>query len=94
MPFYISASFYEKLPYNPVDVYSQMRDILAKEFKELFDFVDSNKNIKPVLFIEAIREHNVAKIAPENVVLELWRKYGKFNRVTTVDTGLIKTRQG
>lgn len=68
LPFYISASFYEKLPYNPVDVYSQMRDILAKEFKELFDFVDSNKNIKPVLFIEAIREHNVAKIAPENVV--------------------------
>lgn len=92
LPFYISASFYEKLPYNPVDVYSQMRDILAKEFKELFDFVDSNKNIKPVLFIEAIREHNVAKIAPENVVLELWRKYGKFNRVTTVDTGLIKNK--
>lgn len=92
LPFYVSASFYEKLPYNPVDVYSQMRDILAKEFKEFFDFVDSDKNIKPVLFIEAIREHNVAKTAPENVVLELWRKYGKFNRITTVDTGLIKNK--
>ena len=45
-----------------------------------------------MLFIEAIREHNVAKIAPENVVLELWRKYGKFNRVTTVDTGLNKNK--
>ena len=25
-------------------------------------------------------------------MLELWRKYGKFNRVTTVDTGLIKNK--
>lgn len=92
LPFYISSSFYEKLPYNPSDVYSQMKSILSKEFKEFFDYVDVNKDVRPVLFIEAIREHIVSKVSPENVVFELWKKYGKFNRITTVDVGLIKNR--
>lgn len=92
LPFYISSSFYEKLPYNPSDVYSQMKSILSKEFKEFFDYIDANKDIKPVLFIEAIREHIVSKVTPENVVFELWKRYGKYNRITTVDIGLIKNK--
>ncbi len=92
LPFYISASYYEKIPYNPQNVSEQMRDILAKELKEYFAYLKQNPEVKPVLFIEAIREHNVAKVSPENVVYDLWRRFGKFNRICTVDIGLIKNR--
>lgn len=92
LPMYISASYYEKIPYNPSDVQSQMRDIIAKEMKEYSAFLTANKDVKPVLFIEAIREHNVSKIAPEGVVFDIWRKFGRFSRVCAVDTGLIKNR--
>lgn len=92
LPFYISVSYYEKIPYNPCNVYEQMKDILYKEQSEYFDFVDNHSYVKPVLFIEAVREHNVAPISPENVVSDLWRKYGKFNRICAIDVGLIKNR--
>ena len=92
LPYYVSSSYFEKLPYNKSDVYSQIKDILSKEFLEYFDYLEENKDVKPVLFIEAVREHIVSKITPENVILELWKKFGKFNRITTVDVGLIKNR--
>ncbi len=92
LPIYVSSSYYEKIPYNPQNVSMQMKDILAKEFKEYFSYLRQNPEVKPVLFIEAIREHNVAKISPENIVYELWRQFGRFNRICTVDVGLIKNR--
>lgn len=36
LPFYISASYYEKIPYNPQSVHEQMHDILSKEFCAYF----------------------------------------------------------
>lgn len=92
LPFYISASYYEKVPYNPDNVYAQMKDIIEKEFHEFFEYVKSHPKVHPVLFIEAVREHNVAKISPENVVFDLWRPFGRFSRVCAVDVGLIKNR--
>ena len=92
LPFYISASYYEKIPYNPQSVHEQMHDILSKEFCAYFSFLRANPAVRPVLMIEAIREHNVAKIAPENVIFELWREQGRFSRVRAMDVGLIKNR--
>ncbi len=92
LPIYISASYYEKIPYNPQNVAEQMKDIIGKECSEFFAFIRQNKDIKPVLFIEAIREHNVAKISPENIVFDLWREFGRFNRICAIDVGLIKNR--
>ena len=92
LPFYVSASYYEKLPYNSNNVQEQMMEILKKEFSEFFEYIKNNPDVKPVLFIEAIREHNVAKISPENIVLSLWKNIRNFNRVCTVDKGLIKNR--
>ncbi len=92
LPFYVSASYYEKLPYNSNNVQEQMTEILQKEFCEFFGYVNDNHDVKPVLFIEAIREHNVSKISPESIVLSLWKGLPKFNRVCTVDKGLIKNR--
>ena len=92
LPFYISASYYEKVPYNPQNVAAQMKEMLGKEMREYFAYLRKNTQVKPVLFIEAIREHNVAKISPENIVYELWRPLGRFSRICAVDTGLIKNR--
>ncbi len=92
LPFYVSAGYYEKLPYNSSNVQEQMTEILRKEFSEYFTYLKENPDVKPVLFIEAIREHNVAKISPENIVLSLWKDFKNFSRVCTVDKGLIKNR--
>lgn len=92
LPFYISASYYEKVPYNPDDIYEQMKSIISGEFQEYFEYVRRHSEVEPVLFIEAIREHNVARISPENVVFDLWRPFGRFSRICTVDMGLIKNR--
>lgn len=92
LPFYVSASYYEKLPYNQENVAEQMKAILAEEFQEYFEYLQEHPEVRPVLFVEAIREHNVAKISPENVMFELWRKYGKFSRICAIDVGLIKNR--
>lgn len=92
LPFYVSASYYEKLPYNSNNVQEQMTEILQKEFAEYFVYLKDNVDVKPILFIEAIREHNVAKISPENIVLSLWKNFKNFSRVCTVDKGLIKNR--
>lgn len=92
LPFYISASYYEKIPYNPQNVATQMKEMLSKEMKEYFAYLKKNPQVKPVLFIEAIREHNVAKVSPENVVYDLWRSFGRFNRISAIDVGLIKNR--
>lgn len=92
LPFYVSASYYEKIPYNSQNVAAQMKEMLGKEMREYFTYLKKNTQVKPVLIIEAIREHNVAKISPENVVYDLWRPLGKFNRICAIDVGLIKNR--
>lgn len=92
LPVYISSSYYEKIPYNQRNVYEQMKAMIGNELSEYFKYVNENSEVKPVLFMEAIREHIVAKIAPENVVFDLWKSFGKYNRIMAVDVGLIKNR--
>lgn len=92
LPFYISASYYEKIPYNPQNVAEQMKSMIAKDLKEYFSYLNFNRQVKPVLFVEAIREHIVAKISPENVIYDLWKPLGKFNRICAIDVGVIKNR--
>ena len=58
----------EPVSYTHLDVYKRQG-----ELREYSDYVKSHPEVRPVLFIEAIREHNVAKISPENVVFDLWR---------------------
>lgn len=92
LPVYISASYYEKLSYKAEDVQGQMKEILEKELEDYFDYIENNTNIKPVLFIEAIREHNVSKVSPEKVVFDLWKRFPKYSRICAMDVGLIKNR--
>lgn len=92
LPIYISASYYEKLPYNPANVHEQMKEYLEKELREYLSYLKQHKEVHPVVLVEAIREHYVAKESPEAVLDEILRPLGKFNRVSAIDTGLIKNR--
>ncbi len=92
LPFYISSSYYEKLKYDNSNVREDMKKVLTKVFQEFFYYIENNPGVKPVLFVEAIREHKVSKFAPEDIISELWRKFGKFNRTCAIDVGLIKNK--
>lgn len=92
LPFYISSSYYESIPYTSDDIHSEMSSLLQDEFSEYFDYIDTNENVVPTLFISGIREHTIGKVSPENVIFEQWKKYGQFKRVSAIDVGLIKNR--
>lgn len=92
LPIYISSSYYEKLPYSRENVYDQMKEAISREMQEYFSYINANPEVRPVLMMEAIREHQVSKIAPENVVFDLWKSFGRYNRILTIDKGLIKNR--
>ena len=65
----------------------------AEECKEFFSFLHKNPEVRPVLMVEAMREHIVSNFAPEDVILDLWKGLGKFNRIIAIDVGLVKNRQ-
>lgn len=92
LPLYLSSSYYEKLNYKTENPRNEMKDIIYEDSKEFISFVRQNPDVQPVLMVEAVREHVVSRFAPEDVIMELWQQFGKFNRVVAVDVGLIKNR--
>lgn len=92
LPFYISSSYYEKLPYENGNVVDQMRQVLSEELNEYIQYILKEDNARPVILVEAIRKHNVSKISPENVMYEVLKPLGQYNRLTAVDIGLVKNK--
>lgn len=93
LPIYLSSSYYEKRPYTQGKAREEMTALIREEASEYFAFLRKNPQVRPVLMVEAVREHIVADFAPEDVILELFQKLGKFNRILAVDVGMIKNRQ-
>ncbi len=93
LPIYLSSSYYEKRPYTKGKAREEMTELIAEELKEFFSFLRKNPQVRPVLMVEAVREHIVASFAPEDVILDLFQNVGKFNRIVAVDEGMIKNRQ-
>ena len=95
LPIYLSSSYYEKQKYTDGAAREEMTALIREEAKEFFAFVKRNSEVRPVLLVEAVREHIVSNFAPEDVIVELWQKngMGKFNRITAVDVGLIQNRR-
>ena len=69
-----------------------MKEAISEEFQEFFEFLQQCPQVMPVLLMEAIWEHIVARISPETIVFELWKSFGRYNRITTIDVGLIKNK--
>ena len=93
LPLYLSSSYYEKRPYSKENARGDMTALIKEECKEFFSFLRKNHEVRPVLMVEAVREHIVSNFAPEDVILDLWKGLGKFNRIVAVDVGLVKNRQ-
>ncbi len=100
LPLYLSSSYYEKLKYTEGRERDEMKAKISEECREFYTFVRKNPNVKPVLMVEAVREHIVAAFAPEDVIFDVFKEYGekcksfrKFNRIVAIDVGLIKNRQ-
>ena len=92
LPLYLSAGYYEKLHYGEDDPRGEMKQAIRDDCKEYFAFLRRNPTVRPVLMLEAVRQHVVSRFAPEDVILELWAGQGKFNRIVTRDTGLVQNR--
>ncbi len=92
LPLYLSSSYYEKLKYSPEKAKEEMTELIKKDTEDFTRFVKRNPEVHPVLMVEAVREHYVSRFAPEDVISELWQRYGKFNRIIAIDVGLIKKR--
>ena len=92
LPIYLSSSYYEKQTYTKGNEREEMAAMISDELKEYFSFLSKHPEVRPVLMVEAVREHVVARFAPEDVILDLWQPYGKFSRIVAVDIGLIKNR--
>ncbi|MBQ8689724.1 MAG: TIR domain-containing protein [Clostridia bacterium] len=100
LPVYLSSSYYEKLSYTKGKEREEMRAKIEPECHEVYRFVKKNPGIKPVLMVEAVREHVVSAFAPEDVIFDIFKGYAdkckafhKFNRIVALDVGLIKNRQ-
>ena len=100
LPIYLSSSYYEKLQYTKGDERNDMKAKIEAECHEFYTFVRKNPNVKPVLMVEAVREHIVSAFAPEDVIFDIFKEYAKhcksfnkFNRIVALDVGLIKNRQ-
>ncbi|MBO5701285.1 MAG: TIR domain-containing protein [Clostridia bacterium] len=92
LPVYLSSSYYEKQPYTRGKEREEMTELIREELKEYFSFISQNPKVRPILMLEAVREHVVSSFAPEDVILKLWQNCGKFSRIIAVDVGLVKNR--
>ena len=100
LPIYLSSSYYEKIKYTEGKEREQMKAMIAEECRPFYTFVRKNPTVKPVLMVEAVREHIVASFAPEDVIFDLFKEYEKtvksfrkLNRIVAIDVGLIKNKQ-
>ena len=100
LPIYLSSSYYEKQKYTVGKEWEDMKTIIGEECRAFFTFVKKNPAVKPVLMVEAVREHTVASFGPEDVIFDIFKDYAKvcksfrkFNRIIAIDVGLIKNRQ-
>lgn len=92
IPLYISINYYEQLIYQAGDVHKQILDILERDIGFYIKYVLEDSRIKPVLFIDAIREHQISDVIVENVLNELTKPLGKASRIISIDSGLVKSK--
>lgn len=93
LPCYIAVNCFEKEDYGEQDIKEQMRKQMQAELSDYLSYVQAHPEVSPVLFIDGVREHMISDTAPENILNEVLRKLGKYRRVVSIDTGLIKNTQ-
>jgi len=93
LPIYVSVGYYERYSYK--DGYEQegMTKLIKKDLEPFIDYIGENSEVKPVLFVDGVREYITTKYTVEGIIAKALEPIGKFNRMVSRDTGLIKNRQ-
>ncbi len=92
LPYYISVNHFEKLSYSDGDVVTQMKEKLGEEVAPFLEFLSQHPEVKPVVFIDAVREHVIGMAVVEKVLGEVLKPLKRYKRVVSIDVGLIKNR--
>lgn len=93
LPCYISVNYFEKIDYTGTDVQQQMTHLFQEELAEFLTYAAAAPTLTPVIFVDAVREHTIARVSPENVLNDVLKPLRNFKRIVTVDTGLIKNKR-
>ncbi len=93
IPLYISVNYYEQLIYHAGDVHKQVRNIMSRDIVDYIEYVKTAREVTPVLFIDAVREHKISDIVVEKELHELIGPLGKCSRIISIDSGLVKNRK-
>lgn len=93
LPLFISVNYYEKMIYDvTADIKEQIKETISHDISKYIFYIKENKDIKPVLFVDAVREHQISEIIVENILNELIQPMGKASRIISIDSGLIKNK--
>lgn len=92
IPYYVSMAYYEKLTYHTDNIYEEIKKELRKELEVIYELRKRYPDAVPLFLIDAVREHSIYPVSPENVLHDLMEELGYCRRVVSVDTGLVKNR--
>lgn len=92
LPCYLSVNYYEKADYESEDVAEQMKARIQEEMDPFLHYLSTDPLAEPVVFVDAVREHIIAQVSPENVLHEVLRPLKRYRRVVSIDRGLIKNK--
>lgn len=93
LPVYVSMGYYERYPYNDGKEQEEMTELIKKDLQPFIGYVGENKDVCPVVFVDGVREYTTTKYTVEGILAKVLEPIGKFNRMVSRDTGLIKNRQ-
>ena len=93
LPVYVSIGYYERQVLNSRDPSADMNANIRKDLLPFVEFVKNNKNIRPLVLVEGVREYVSAKFSADAVIARVLEPLGRFDRMIAVDSGLIKNKQ-
>lgn len=96
VPFYINLPFYEKQSYDSSEkIQAQIDKQLSRDLEPFIRYSQSNPNVKPIIFIDGIRDFVFSKTIIEHILAEKLSQIHNLVKVVSVDTNLTinKKRQ-
>lgn len=93
LPVYVSVGFYERYAYGDVNEQAGITRLIKQDLEPFISYVCENAEVTPVLLVEGVREYATTKYTVEGILAKAVEPLGRFNRMVSRDTGLIKNKQ-
>lgn len=92
VPYYISLSYYEKYYDGKEISEEQIATDIADELSEYITFIQNERNVVPLVFVDGVREHSMGVVSLDNILAHIFENAHVLKRVVSIDTGVIKNR--